>query len=51
MLQSLKNRGDRLADGQTWTFVNDIRLVGELTKVVRTVATGGILEGWATITA
>lgn len=51
MLQSTKGRGDGLADGQMWTFINDIRLVGELTKVIRTVAGGAILEGWATITA
>jgi len=51
MLQSLKSRGGHLADGHIWNFVNDIRLVGELTKVVRTVATGALLEGWATITA
>ena len=51
MLQSQGSGDDHVADGQTWTFMNDIRLVGELTKVVRTVARGVILEGWATITA
>lgn len=50
MFQSWGSVDDNLADGQTWTFLNDIRLVGELTKVIRTAASGAILEGWATIT-
>lgn|GEM_PF-3312657 len=51
MLHSMESRGDRISDGHTWTFIDDNRLVGELTKVVRTLASGTTLEGWATIAA
>lgn len=51
MLQALNKRDDSLGGNNTWTFSNDVRLVGELTRVVHAVASGVIVEGWATITA
>lgn len=38
-------------EGQSWSFMNDVRLVGELTKVVCTIASGAIFRGWAKIVA
>lgn len=51
MLKPVKCRVDSVADGQTWTFIDDVRVVGELTEVFCTIASGAIIEGWATITA
>lgn len=51
MSPTLQSRAASAVEGQTWTFINDNRFVGEMTKVACTVANGEVLEGWAAITA
>ena len=52
---AVKQQNVNIADASrnvgSWTFENDERYVGELTKVIFKTSSGMILEGWATITS